>query len=225
MLFTESTIACAADVADDCPRAAITAAPRFWIVSMNSPSSQARSVITSGTGRPAMRALAKSGYCVAEWLPQIATFVTSAWCTPAFFASWVRARFSSRRVIAYHRSAGMSGACDCAMRQLVLHGLPTTSTRTSLAACALIAAPYGPKMPPLILRRSPRSMPSLRGMEPTSRIHDAPSNATLGSEVASIPTSSGWALSSSSMTTPSSAPIAGSMSSRRSTTGWSGPRT
>ena len=78
MLFTESIAALAADAADDAPRASITAAPRFCTVSMNSPCSHAGSVITSGAGLPPIRALAKSGYCVAEWLPQIATFVTSA---------------------------------------------------------------------------------------------------------------------------------------------------
>ena len=35
-LFTESIAACAADAADDEPRASMTAAPRFWTVSMNS---------------------------------------------------------------------------------------------------------------------------------------------------------------------------------------------
>ena len=35
MLFTESIAAWAADAADDCPRFSITAAPRFWTISMN----------------------------------------------------------------------------------------------------------------------------------------------------------------------------------------------
>ena len=125
--------------------------------------------------------------------------------------------------MANQRSAGTSGAFDRAIRQLVLHGLPTTSTRTSLAAWSLIAWPCGLKIPPFTERRSPRSMPALRGIEPTSSAHDAPSNAVLRSAVASMPTSSGCAPSSSSITTPSSAGSAGSISSSRSTTGWSGP--
>ena len=172
-LFTESMAAWAADAADDAPRFSMTAAPRFCTVSMNAPWSQAVSSITSGTGFPSMRACAKSGNCVAEWLPQIATFVTWRFCTPAFFASCVLARFSSRRVIANHRSAGTSGAFDRAIRQLVLHGLPTTRTRTSAAAWSLIAWPCGLKIPPFTERRSPRSMPALRGIEPTSSAHDA----------------------------------------------------
>ena len=125
--------------------------------------------------------------------------------------------------MANQRSAGTSGALDRAMRQLVLQGLPTTRTRTSEAALAAMARPWGLKMPPLTLSRSPRSMPALRGMEPTSRAHDVPSKAVLRSEVATMSLTRGKAQSSSSMTTPSSAFMAGSISSRRSTTGWSGP--
>src|SRR6266571_2881619 len=91
-----------------------------------------------------MRALRASGYWVAEWLPQIAMFDTTDTGTFAFFASCDLARFSSRRVIANHRSAGMSGALSRAMRQFVLHGLPTTRMRTSCAAFAAIAFPCGP---------------------------------------------------------------------------------
>ena len=40
------------------------------------------------------------------------------------------ARFSSRRVIANQRSLGMSFALFIAIRQFVLHGFPTTRTRT-----------------------------------------------------------------------------------------------
>ncbi len=138
-LLTESIAACAALAADDEPRASMTAAPRFCTVSMNSCSSQSGSPITSGAGLPSILAWAKSGNCVAEWLPQIATFVTSFTGTPARLASCALARFSSRRVIANQRSAGTSGAWLRAIRQLVLHGFPTTSTRTSDAAWSLIA--------------------------------------------------------------------------------------
>ena len=93
----------------------------------------------------------------------MASLVISVIGTPAFFASWVRARLWSRRVIAVNRSAGTSGACEEAISALVLAGLPTTSTRTSAAAPALIASPCGLKMPPLALSRSPRSIPPVRG--------------------------------------------------------------
>ena len=126
--------------------------------------------------------------------------------------------------MANQRSAGTSGAFDRAMRQFVLQGLPTTSTRTSEAACAAIAWPWGLKMPPFTLSRSPRSMPALRGIDPTSSAHDVPSKAVFRSEVATMSCSRGKAQSSSSMHTPSSAFIAGSISSSRSTIGWSSPR-
>ncbi len=125
--------------------------------------------------------------------------------------------------MANQRSAGTSGAFERAIRQLVLHGLPTTSTRTSVAALAAMAWPWGPKMPPLTVSRSPRSIPALRGTEPTRRAQEVPSKAVFRSVVASMSSSRGNAQSSSSITTPSSAFMPGSISSRRSTTGWSGP--
>src|SRR5581483_9299610 len=64
MLFTESMTAFAADAADDEQRASITAAPRFCTVVMNVSPSHASSLMTSGAGRPAMRALRASGYWV-----------------------------------------------------------------------------------------------------------------------------------------------------------------
>src|SRR5262249_58718379 len=91
-LFRWSMAPFAADMADDWPRALITAAPRFWHCGTNTVSSQLRSVMTSVAGRPLTFALVKSGYCVLEWLPQMVTHVTSASATPAFFASALRAR-------------------------------------------------------------------------------------------------------------------------------------
>ena len=78
------------------------------------------------------------------------------------------ARFSSSRVMANQRSRGMSFALFIAIRQLVLHGFPTTSTRTSAAAFFSIAWPWPMKILPLIPSRSLRSMPALRGTLPTS---------------------------------------------------------
>ncbi len=126
--------------------------------------------------------------------------------------------------MANQRSAGTSGALERAIRQLVLQGFPTTRTRTSAAAFSAMARPCGLKMPPLTLSRSPRSMPALRGMEPTRSAHEVPSNAVLRSEVGTMSWTSGNAQSSISMTTPSSTFMAGSISSRRRTIGWSSPR-
>ncbi len=165
----------------------------------------------------------QSGYCVALWLPQIVSFLMSWTLAPVLVASCDSARLWSRRVIAVKRLLGMSGAWLAAMRALVLAGLPTTSTRTSLAAPAFRASPCGLKMPPLALSRSPRSMPAVRGRAPTSRATLQPSKAALASEVMSMPVSSGKAQSSSSIAVPWAALRAGSISSRRSRTGVSAP--
>src|SRR6202022_778396 len=125
MRITESITALAAEAADDEPLASMTAAPRFWIVVMNPCLSQPLSLMTSNGDMPAIRALRASGYCVVEWSPQMAMLVTTETGAPALRASCVLARFSSRRIMANHRSAGMSGALARAMRQLVLQGLPT----------------------------------------------------------------------------------------------------
>ncbi len=90
--------------------------------------------MTSGAGRPSIRAFSKSGNWVEEWLPQMATCVTAVTATPALRASCVWARFWSSRVMANQRSSGTSGAWARAIRQLVLQGLPTTRMRTSEAA-------------------------------------------------------------------------------------------
>ena len=120
-----------------------------------------------------------------EWLPQTVMLVTEVTGLPSLLASWVLARLWSRRIIAVKRSRGTSGAFDIAIRQLVLAGLPTTSTLMSSAAPALIASPCGLKMPPLASSRSARSMPGPRGRAPTSRAMLVPSKAFFGSSVMS----------------------------------------
>ena len=221
--LTESIAALAADAAEESPRALITAAPRCWTVFTNSPVSQSWSPMTSGTGLPPISALRASGNWVAEWLPQTARLVTSSGPTPAFAASSPLPRFWSRRIIANQRSAGTSGALLRAMRQLVLHGLPTTSTWTPAAATSPMTRPCSEKIFAFTPSRSLRSIPSLRGIAPTSSAHSTPSKARRGSLVATTSLRSGKAQSSSSMTTPSSAFMAGSTSSNRRTRGWSGP--
>src|SRR5438552_15693314 len=91
-LLTWSMAPLAADRAELEPRALMTAAPRFWHCGTNVFSSQLRSVMTSAAGLPLILALAKSGYCVLLWLPQMVTCVTSSLATPAFLARAVRAR-------------------------------------------------------------------------------------------------------------------------------------
>src|SRR5436190_389487 len=165
---TWSIAAFAADAADDAPRASMIAAPRLPTAGMYSFSYQSMS--TWSTARwPLAFALKRSGNIVGEWLPQITRSWTSSTPMPSFFASIATARFSSRRVIAVKRSAGMSGAFDCAINALVLAGLPTTRIFTSSAAPEFSASPCGLKMAPLASSRSARSMPLARGRAPTRR--------------------------------------------------------
>ena len=155
-------------------------APRLATRGMNSSAIQASSSTASQALSPSTLALTRSGYWVVEWLPQTVMLVTAVTGWPSLLASWAIARLWSRRVIAVKRSRGTSGAFDIAIRQLVLAGLPTTSTLTSSAAPAAIASPCGLKMPPLASSRSERSMPGPRGRAPTSRPTLQPSKACLG---------------------------------------------
>src|SRR5436190_24319158 len=99
---TLSMIALAALPALDAPRALMMAAPRCCTVERKSPWSQDKSWMTSVAGLPLIFALRKSGYWVAEWLPQMAALVTAVTGTAAFVASRRFGRFSSSRVIAIH---------------------------------------------------------------------------------------------------------------------------
>jgi hypothetical protein len=54
-----------------------------------------------------------------------------------------------------------------AISEFVLAGFPTTSTFTSREATAFIDLPWGPKILPLALNRSLRSIPLPRGRAPT----------------------------------------------------------
>src|SRR5205085_4685986 len=107
-VLTWSIAPFAADMALDSPRALMIAAPRFWHCGTNVASSHSRSRIDCVAGLPLIFALVKSGYWVFEWFPQMVTLATAAFGTPAFFASAATARLWSSRVIAVHRSAGMS---------------------------------------------------------------------------------------------------------------------
>ena len=104
--------------------------------------------------------------------------------------------------MAKKRSVGTPGALFMAMSELVLHGLPTTSTRTSLAAFLAMAWPWPVKIFPLMPSKSLRSMPALRGTAPTSSAQFTPLKPSSRFEVGTMPLSSGNAQSSSSMHTP-----------------------
>ena len=121
---------------------------------------------------------------MAEWLPQIVSFVISDSGTDSFFDSCASARLWSRRVMAVKRSAGTSGAAAWAISALVLAGLPTTSTFTSRDATASSALPCTVKIWALASSRSLRSMPGPRGRAPTSSATWQSRNATRASSVA-----------------------------------------
>ena len=75
-------VAEAADAADEEPRASMIAAPRLATVGMKVFSSQSWSSTTSAAMRPPTSAWNRSGYCVAEWLPQIVIFLISVTAAP-----------------------------------------------------------------------------------------------------------------------------------------------
>src|SRR3954452_25553636 len=134
-------VAEAAEAADDEPRASMMAAPRLATVGMKVFSIQSWSSTTSAALPPPTSAWKRSGYWVAEWLPQIVMWVMSVTGAPVLAASCEIARLWSRRVSAENRSWGMSGALDIAISALVLAGLPVTPMRTSSAATLLSAWP------------------------------------------------------------------------------------
>ena len=105
--------------------------------------------------------------------------------------------------------ASKSGALRWVIKQFVLAGLPTTNTFTFLAARSFNALPCTEKMAALAAKRSPRSMPALRGRAPTKSATSAPSKASSTSSVASVSATKGKAQSSISMSTPRAASIAG----------------
>src|SRR5690349_24968344 len=79
-----SMVADAADAAEDEPRASMIAAPRLATVGMKSFSSQAWSPTASAAFWPLTSAWKRSGYWVAEWLPQIVIFLMSVTLAPVF---------------------------------------------------------------------------------------------------------------------------------------------
>lgn len=220
---TWSIAALAALAADDEPRARMIAEPRCCTVGMNTSSIHRRSDTASSAGLFPTSAWDRSGYWVAEWLPQIDMRRIDAAGSPVRCANCAMARLWSSRVSALNRVRGTPGALFIAMRALVLAGLPTTRTLTSSAAAASIARPCVVKIAPFAASRSPRSMPFVRGRAPTSSATLAPSKPTTGSSVISTPFSSGNAPSSSSIATPSAARTAAGISSNRNRTGVSGP--
>src|SRR6185437_8853159 len=144
--WTWSTAALAALAAEDRPRASMIAAPRFCTVGMKLDSSQAWSLIMGQTFLPSHSALKRSGYWVAEWLPQTVTFFTEAFGLPILAAICEVARLWSSRIIAVNCVGLRLGAFFIAMRQLVLAGLPTTSTLTFRSATLSSAWPCGAKL-------------------------------------------------------------------------------
>src|SRR4051794_20604638 len=102
--------ALAAEAADDEPRASMMAAPRCWTVGMNSLSIHLRSLIRRAAPFFETWAWKRSGYWVAEWLPQIVMRRTSVIGTSVFLASWAIARLWSSRVMAVNRRGSILGA-------------------------------------------------------------------------------------------------------------------
>src|SRR4051794_41853269 len=102
------------------------AAPRCCTVGMNVPSSQLWSPTTSAATLPFTSAWKRSGYWVAEWLPQIVIFVMSLTVVPVFAASCASAQLWSRRGIAVKRPVLVLGAVFFAVGGVGLGGVATT---------------------------------------------------------------------------------------------------
>ena len=150
-------------------------------------------------------------------------FLTDDTGRPTRCASWLIARLWSRRVIAVNCRGSMLLALCIAIAALVFAGLPTTNTLMSFFALALMAAPCGLKIPPFADNKSLRSIPSLRGIAPTSKAISVSPKAMFGSSVITTSTRFGNAQSSNSIFTPPSAPRAGVTSSNCKITGVSAP--
>src|SRR5699024_11877393 len=75
--WTWSMAALAAEAAEEAPRASMIAAPRLATVGMKSFSNQDWSLTAAAAFWPFTSALNRSGYWVAEWLPQIVSFLRS----------------------------------------------------------------------------------------------------------------------------------------------------
>ena len=138
---------------------------------------------------------------------------------PTLTANCVIARLWSRRVIAVKRLGSSPCALFIAMTALVFAGLPTTKIFASFFAATPRAFPCGLKIPPFALSKSPRSMPSLRGIAPTRKAASISPKAVSALSVHTTPASNGNAQSSSSIRTPSSAPRAGVISNSWRMTG------
>src|SRR5690606_19964961 len=82
-----SMVAEAAEAAEDEPRASMIAAPRLATVGMKVDSNHSWSLTSSAAFLPPTLALNRSGYWVAEWLPQIVMLVMSVTDAPVFAAS------------------------------------------------------------------------------------------------------------------------------------------
>jgi hypothetical protein len=100
-------------------------------------------------------------------------------------------------------SLGIELAVYARIRQLVFAGLATTSDLQFLLATSLSASPYTLKISPLVLSKSLRSMPGLRGNPPMKTQTSTSLNKILGSEPEDTACSNGYAPSSISRMIPS----------------------
>ena len=132
-----------------------TSRSRITTVGSMTPLTQFISLITSRAGLSPTQALRISTYAVLLWLPQTVTREIWDTGTPIFSAIMLTARNRASWLSENQCSAGTSTACDCAIRQLVLHGCATTRTR-AVGAAWLMARPCSTMVGALARRRSRR---------------------------------------------------------------------
>ena len=139
----------AAEAAEDEPRASMIAAPRLATVGMKSFSSQAWSPTSSAALRPPTSAWNRSGYWVAEWLPQIVIFLMSVTAAPVFGGE-LRDRAvvveAGQRGEPLARDVGGVGHRD---EGVGVGRVAGDADATSSAATALRALPWAVKIAPL----------------------------------------------------------------------------
>lgn len=123
-----------------------------------------------------------SGYYVLEWLPQIATFLTSVILTLFLPANYDNALLWSKRVKQLKLRLSIDGAECWRIKQFVFAGLATTTTLTSFFATVFRASPCSMKIFPFNSNNSFLSIPAFLGKPPMNIPTSISLNKILGSE-------------------------------------------
>jgi len=166
-----------ADAALDAPLNSMISAPLFWMVDVNGPVTHASSLMVLSRSLPLTLPAFIYGYMVGLWLPKMpmllmlltSVFNLSLSCDSALL-------WSSLLIAVIAVLSNLLNLLD-AIRQLVLHGLPTTTAFRLGCATASSACPRSTNILPLSLIKSERSIPFALGLDPIKSAYLTPSNA------------------------------------------------